>query len=259
MRGRTALITGSTSGVGRAIARAFAARGANVVINGRRDARGSENWRRALEEEHGVATLYCRADMRAPQEIAEMIRAAEAAFGGVDILVNNAGVQHVAPIEDFAPERWDAIIATNLSAPFHAIRAVAPGMKGRGFGRIINIASAHALVASPFKSAYVAAKHGLAGLTKTAALEFATSGVTVNAIAPGYVWTPLIERQIPDTMATRGLTREEVIDQVLLKAQPTGAFVTGEEVAALAVFLAGEEARSITGAILPVDGGWTAQ
>jgi 3-hydroxybutyrate dehydrogenase len=196
--------------------------------------------------------------MSRAEEIDAMIAETEKEFGSVDVLVNNAGIQHVAPIEEFPVEKWNAVIAINLSASFHTIRGVLPGMKQRGWGRIINIASAHALVASPFKSAYVAAKHGIAGLTKTVALETAEHGITVNAICPGYVLTPLVEHQIPDTAKAHGLTREQVIKDVLLAAQPTKQFVTSEEVAALAVFLASERAKSITGAILPVDGGWTA-
>lgn len=258
IRGKTALVTGSTSGIGLAIARAFGAQGANVVLNGLSPHGEVEDERLRIEHEFGVRATYSAADMSKPAEIVSMVVDADAEFGGVDILVNNAGIQHVAPIEDFPGEKWDAIIAINLSSAFHAIRAVAPGMKKRDWGRIINTASAHALVASPYKSAYVAAKHGIAGLTKTAALEFARDRITVNAIAPGYVWTPLVERQIPETMAARGLTRDQVIRDVLLDAQPTKEFVTCEQVAALAVFLASDEAASITGAILSMDGGWTA-
>lgn len=256
--GKTALVTGSTSGIGLAIARAFAARGANIVINGFGPAEEIEEERRLIEGEFRVKARHSSADMSKPAEIVEMVLEAEKTFGSVDILVNNAGIQHVSPIEEFPPEKWDAIIAINLSAAFHTIRAVAPGMKRRGWGRIINTASAHALVASPFKSAYVAAKHGIAGLTKTAALELARHHITVNAIAPGYVWTPLVEQQIPGTMDARGLTREQVIHDVLLEAQPTKEFITAEQVAAFAVFLASDEAASITGAILSMDGGWTA-
>jgi len=256
--GKTALVTGSTSGIGLAIARAFASQGANVVINGFGAAEEIEEERLGITRDFGVKSIYCAADLASPQAIASMIVEAEETFGSVDILVNNAGIQYVAPLEEFPIEKWDAIIAINLSAAFHTIRAVAPGMKRRNWGRIINTASAHALVASPFKSAYVAAKHGIAGLTKTAALEFARDRITVNAIAPGYVWTPLVEQQIAPTMEARHMTREEVIHDVLLEAQPTKQFVTSEQVAALAVFLASDDASSITGAILPMDGGWTA-
>lgn len=256
--GKTALVTGSTSGIGLAIARAFAAQGANVVINGFGGAEEVEEERLGIMRDFGVKSIYCAADLASPKAIAGMIVEAEETFGAVDILVNNAGIQHVAPIEEFPVEKWDAIIAINLSAAFHTIRAVAPGMKRRNWGRIINTASTHALVASPFKSAYVAAKHGIAGLTKTAALEFARDRITVNAIAPGYVWTPLVEHQIEPTMEARHMTREQVIHDVLLEAQPTKQFVTAEQVAALAVFLASDDASSITGAILPMDGGWTA-
>lgn len=259
IRGKTALVTGSTSGIGLAVLQALAAQGANVAMNGSRPAEEAEEARRRIETDSKVEARYFQADMSSPSEIAQMIARAEEAFGSVDILVNNAGVQFVAPIEDFPVEKWDRIIAVNLSSAFHAIRAVAPGMKSRKWGRIVNIASAHALVASPFKSAYVAAKHGVAGLTKAVALEMAQDGVTVNAIAPGYVWTPLVERQIPDTMRARNMTREQVIDEVLLKAQPTREFVTVEQVGAMAIFLASDEARGVTGAILSMDGGWTAQ
>jgi 3-hydroxybutyrate dehydrogenase len=259
LKGRTAIVTGSTSGIGLAMARAYAREGANVVINGFGEADAIERERAAIANEFGVEARYSAADMADGAAIAAMIAGVEAEFGAVDILVNNAGIQFVAPVEEFPVEKWDAILAINLSAAFHAIRAALPGMKARRFGRIINTASAHALIASPFKSAYVAAKHGIAGLTKTVALESATFGVTVNAICPGYVWTPLVEKQVPETMAARGLTREQVIADVLLHAQPTKQFVTAEEVAGLAVFLASDLARSITGVILPVDGGWTAQ
>ncbi len=258
LKGKTAVVTGSTSGIGLAIARAYAAEGANIVINGFGAPHAIEAERAGIAADFGVKARYSAADMAHGGAIATMIAEAEAHFGSVDILVNNAGIQFVSPVEEFPIEKWDAIIAINLSAAFHAIRAALPGMKARRWGRIINTASAHALVASPFKSAYVAAKHGIAGLTKTVALEAATFGVTANAICPGYVWTPLVEKQIPETMAARGLTREQVINDVLLDAQPTKQFVTSEEVAALAVFLASDAARSITGVILPIDGGWTA-
>jgi 3-hydroxybutyrate dehydrogenase len=259
LQGKSAVVTGSTSGIGLAIARAFAQQGANVVINGFGEAKAIENERQGIEQEFSVKALYSGADMSKAEEIRQMIVEAEKAFGAVDILVNNAGIQFVSPIEEFPVEKWDQIIAINLSAAFHAMRAAVPGMKARKWGRIINTASAHALVASPFKSAYVTAKHGIAGLTKTVALETATFGVTVNAICPGYVWTPLVEKQIPDTMHARNLTREQVINDVLLLAQPTKQFVTVDEVAALAVFLCTDAAKSITGTLLPVDGGWTAE
>jgi len=255
---RTAVVTGSTSGIGLGIARRFAAAGANVVINGLGDAAAIEAERTGIEADFGVRCIYSPANMLSGTEIAGMVKLAVDSFGGCDILVNNAGIQHVAPIDEFPDEKWEAIIQINLVAAFHSIKAALPAMKARGWGRIVNIASAHALVASPYKSAYVAAKHGIAGLTKTVALEAATAGITVNAICPGYVWTPLVEKQIPDTMAARGLTKEQVINDVLLEAQPTKQFVTVDQVAALALFLAGDEAASITGAILPIDGGWTA-
>jgi len=258
LRGKTALVTGSTSGIGLGIATALAAEGADLVLNGFGDKDAIETIRRDLAAKHGVTVGYSPADMTKPAEIAAMIAEAERATGAVDILVNNAGIQHVAPIEEFPVEKWDQIIAINLSATFHAIRAALPAMKKKGWGRIINTASAHALVASPFKVAYVAAKHGIAGITKTVALEAATNGVTVNAICPGYVWTPLVEKQIPDTAKARGITEEQVKRDVILAAQPTKEFVTIEEVAALAVFLCRDEAKAITGAMLPIDGGWTA-
>jgi 3-hydroxybutyrate dehydrogenase len=256
---RNAIVTGSTSGIGLAIARAFAKEGANVVLNGFGDAAAIDAERAAITKEFGVKAFYSSADMSKPDEIRTMVKEVEEKLGSVDILVNNAGIQHVAPIEDFPIETWNLIIAINLSAAFHAIAAAVPGMKARKWGRIINTASAHSLVASPFKSAYVSAKHGIAGLTKTAALELATHGVTVNCISPGYVWTPLVEKQIPDTMASRNLTREQVINDVLLVAQPTKQFVTSEQVAALAVFLASDAAAQITGANYTIDGGWTAE
>src|SRR3546814_118031 len=258
LKGKSALVTGSTSGIGLATARAFAAEGANVTINGFGEAAAIEKERAALESEFGVTARYSAADMTRPDQIAEMVAQHEAAFGTLDILVNNAGIQHVSPIEEFPIDKWDAIIAINLSSAFHTICAAIPGMKVRKWGRIINTASAHSLAASPFKAAYVSAKHGLAGLTKTAALELATFGVTVNCISPGYVWTPLVEKQIPDTMKARGMTREQVMNDVLLAGQPTKQFVTVDQVAALALFLCKEEAASITGANLSMDGGWTA-
>ncbi|WP_332698217.1 3-hydroxybutyrate dehydrogenase [Bosea sp. (in: a-proteobacteria)] len=258
LKDRTALVTGSTSGIGLAYARALAAEGANVVINGFGEPDAIEKERAGIEKEFKVKALYSAANMMKPDEIAAMVAEAEKVFGAIDILVNNAGIQHVAPVDEFPIEKWDQIIAINLSSAFHATRAALPKMKAKGWGRIINTASAHAFVASPFKSAYVAAKHGIAGFTKTVALEVATKGITVNAIAPGYVWTPLVEKQIPDTMKARGLTKEQVINDVLLTAQPTKEFVTVEQVAALAVFLCTDAAKSITGTTLPMDGGWTA-
>jgi len=249
LKGKAALVTGSTSGIGLAIARAFAGQGAHVCINGFGDAAAIEKERSGIETEFGVKAIYSGADMSKGTETEAMV---------ADILVNNAGIQFVSPVEEFPPEKWDQIIAINLSSAFHATRAAVPGMKAKKWGRIINTASAHALVASPFKSAYVAAKHGIAGFTKTIALETATFGITSNAICPGYVWTPLVEKQIPDTMAARKMTREQVINDVLLLAQPTKQFVTVEEVAALALYLAGDMARSITGSIISIDGGWTA-
>jgi 3-hydroxybutyrate dehydrogenase len=258
LKGKNAVVTGSTSGIGLAIARAFAAQGMNVTINGFGEAAAIEAERARIAAEFGVQAAYSPADMAKGEEIAAMIAEAEKRFGSVDVLVNNAGIQHVAPVEEFPVEKWDLILAINLSAAFHAIRAAVPGMKARKWGRIINTASAHALVASPYKAAYVAAKHGIAGLTKTVALETAQAGITVNAICPGYVWTPLVEKQIPDTMKARGLTAEQVKKDVMLAAQPTKEFVTVEQVAALACYLASDEAAPITGALLPIDGGWTA-
>jgi 3-hydroxybutyrate dehydrogenase len=259
LNGKAAVVTGSTSGIGLATARALAREGANVVINGFGDAAEIEKTRAGIEQEFKVKARYDAADMTKPAEIAAMIKTSEKAFGAVDILVNNAGIQHVAPIEEFPIDKWDAIIAIGLSAAFHSIRAAVPGMKARKWGRIICTASAHSLVASPFKAAYIAAKHGLAGLHKTVALEVATFGITANCISPGYVWTPLVERQIPDTMKARNLTRDQVINEVLLAAQPTRQFVTADQVAALAVYLCSDAAAQITGANLSIDGGWTAE
>jgi len=259
LKGKSALVTGSTSGIGLAIARALAAQGANVTINGFGDKAAIESERTGIEKEFAVKALYSVADMSKPAEIADMVRTSEQTFGSLDILVNNAGIQYVAAIEEFPVEKWDQIIGINLSSAFHTIRAAVPGMKKRKWGRIINTASAHSLVASPFKVAYVAAKHGLAGLTKTVALEVATFGITANCISPGYVWTPLVEKQIPDTMKARGLTEEQVKRDVLLAAQPTKEFVTVDQVADLAIYLCSDAAKSITGANLSIDGGWTAE
>lgn len=258
MKGKTALITGSTSGIGLGIAEKLAAAGANVILNGLGAAAEIEEIRAQLEKRHAVAVRYDAANMTDGAAIAGMIAKALDEFGAIDILVNNAGIQHVAPIDEFPSDKWEAIIAINLVSSFHTIRSALPAMKKRKWGRIINIASAHALVASPFKSAYVAAKHGLAGLTKTVALEVGALGITVNALCPGYVRTPLVEKQIPDTARARGISEEEVVKTVLLSAQPTGKFVTIGEVASLALYLAGEDAASINGALMSIDGGWTA-
>lgn len=256
--GKNAIVTGSTSGIGLGIAEAFAKAGMNVMLNGFGDADEIEATRASIEA-LGVKALYSGADMTKPDQIAEMIATAKAAFGSVDVVVNNAGIQYVAPVEEFPTEKWDAILAINLSSAFHTSRLVAADMKARGWGRIINLASAHGLVASPYKSAYVAAKHGMLGLTKTLALEVAEFGVTVNAICPGYVLTPLVEKQIPDTAKARGIPEEEVIRDVMLGNQPTKRFVGTDELGALAVFLCSDAAASITGTALPMDGGWTAQ
>jgi 3-hydroxybutyrate dehydrogenase len=250
LKGKTAVVTGSTSGIGLAIARKMASAGANIVINGFGDAAAVEKERAGIESDFKVKAIHSPADMTKPAEIAGMIALGEKTFGSVDVLVNNAGIQFVSPIEDFPIEKWDAIIAINLSSAFHGIRAAVPGMKKRKWGRIINTASAHSLVASPFKAAYVSAKHGIAGLTKTVALELATDKITCNCISPGYVWTPLVEKQIPDTMKARNMTKEQVINDVLLQAQPTKEFVTADQVAALALYLCGDDASQITGANL---------
>lgn len=258
LKGRSAIVTGSTSGIGLGIARAFAAAGMNVMLNGFGDRGEIEHTRTTLEETFDVKVAYSAADMSKPADIVGMVTDTRQTFGAVDVLVNNAGIQHVEAIETFPPEKWDAIIAIDLSSAFHATRSVIAEMKARKWGRVINVASAHGLVASPFKSAYVAAKHGIVGLTKTVALETAEHGITVNAICPGYVLTPLVQKQIPETAKARGLTEEQVIRDVLLHAQPTRQFVTTEQLGALAVFLCTGAAASITGAALPVEGGWTA-
>ena len=258
LAGRVAVVTGSTSGIGLGIARALASAGADVVLNGLGDPDSILFTCAELERDTGSRILYNGADLMDGAAAARLIEESAAELGRVDILVNNAGIQHVGPIEDFPVEKWDSILALNLSAAFHTARAAFPRMKAEGFGRIINVASAHALVASPFKSAYVAAKHGVLGLTKVLALEGAEHGITANAICPGYVWTPLVENQIEATAAARGISRESVIRDVLLAAQPTRRFAEVDEIGALALFLSGPAARSITGAALPVDGGWTA-
>ena len=257
LKGKSAVVTGSTSGIGLGVAKALAAAGANVMINGL----GSEaDNAEAIAEVRafGADVAFDGANMLRPDEIAALIAGAEKRFGKVDILVNNAGIQHVAPVEEFPIEKWDAIIAINLSSSFHTMRAVLPGMKQRGAGRIVNICSAHSLRASPNKAAYVAAKHGLAGLTKVVALETATQGITCNAISPGFVWTPLVEKQLPDVAKAQGLTLEGAKAYVLQK-QPTGEFATVDQIGALAAFLASDTAAAITGANYTVDGGWTAQ
>jgi 3-hydroxybutyrate dehydrogenase len=259
LKGRAAVVTGSTSGIGLGIARALAAQGADVMLNGFGDAQAIEALRAQLASEHRVRAVYSAADMSKPAQIQALIAEAEQAFGAVDIVVNNAGIQHVAPVDEFPLEKWDQILAVNLSSAFVTTRAALPGMKRRGWGRIVNVASAHGLVASPYKSAYIAAKHGLVGFTKTVALETAQQGITCNAICPGYVLTPLVEKQIDDQARTHGIPRAEVIDKVMLERQPSKAFVKIEDVAALAVFLCSDAAASITGTPLSIDGGWVAQ
>jgi 3-hydroxybutyrate dehydrogenase len=257
--GRTAIVTGSTSGIGLGIAEALAAAGTHVMLNGFGERAEIQRIRADLEEAFRIKTAYSAADMTKPTEIAQMVEDARKAFGKVDVLVNNAGIQHVEAIDTFPVAKWDAIIAIDLSSAFHTTRAVVAEMKSRNWGRIINVASAHGLVASPFKAAYVAAKHGLLGLTKTVALETAEHGITVNAICPGYVLTPLVQKQIPETARARGITEDQVVRDVLLHAQPTRQFVTTEQIGALSVFLCSDAAASITGAALPIEGGWTAQ
>ncbi|MCJ7420724.1 3-hydroxybutyrate dehydrogenase [Sphingomicrobium astaxanthinifaciens] len=259
LTGKRALVTGSTSGIGLAIARGFADAGASVMINGFGPEHEVDAILADLRKRSGAEAVHSDADLTDPEAIASMVADCVSAIGSPHLLVNNAGMQHVAPIAEFPVDKWDKIIALNLSAVFHSCRLVIPMMRKAGFGRIINTASAHSLVASPNKSAYVAAKHAVAGFTKTIALETAEEGITANCISPGYVWTPLVEQQIPDTMAARGLSREEVMNEVLLKAQPTRRFVTVEEVASCALFLCSDGAASITGANISMDGGWTAQ
>ena len=255
---RTAIITGSTSGIGTGIARALAKQGCNVVINGFGKKDEIEGVRKELADIYGVNALYNGADMTKPAEIEKMIHDTKNSLGSVDIMVNNAGIQHVAPIDAFPVEKWEAILTINLTAAFHTIRLVTPLMKEQGWGRIVNIASAHALVASPFKSAYVAAKHGLAGLTKTVALELAEQNITCNAVCPGYVKTPLVDGQVASQAKERGISEEEVVRNVLLGAQPTKKFTTVEDLGELVAFLCSDPATNITGAIIPADGGWTA-
>jgi 3-hydroxybutyrate dehydrogenase len=259
LRGRAALVTGSTSGIGLAMAKALAAQGVNVTLNGLGDEGEIEAARARMEKEHGVEVRFDGANLMDPSECARLVRDAEAAHGRLDILVNNAGMQKVATVHEFPEDAWDRIVALNLSAVFHATKAALPGMKARGFGRIVNVASAHGLVASPFKAPYVATKHAVVGFSKSVALEVAQEGVTVNAICPGYVMTPLVEGQIGDTAKARGLTEKEVVEDVLLKAQPTKRFVTYEELSGLLLYLGSDAGASCTGAALTVDGGWTAQ
>lgn len=258
LEGRTAIVTGSTSGIGLGIAQALAQNGAAVMLNGFGDPAQIETQRAAIADENDVDVAYDNADMSSSDAIRMMVERAVARFGQVDIVVNNAGIQHVAPISEFPAAKWDSILAINLSSAFHLIQATFEPMKSRGYGRIINVASAHGLIASPFKAAYVAAKHGMVGLTKVVALEGAEYGVTSNAICPGYVWTPLVEKQIEDQARSHNVARDAVIRDVFLKNQPTRRFATVEEMGALAVFLCSDCAASMTGTALPVDGGWTA-
>jgi 3-hydroxybutyrate dehydrogenase len=255
---KTAIITGSTSGIGLGIAHTFAASGFNVMLNGFGDAAEIEATRKEIAEKTGAEVAYCNADMSKVAEVERLVSETRTRFGAVDIVINNAGIQTVAPIEDFPVDRYDLILSVNMSAAWHLIRLTMAEMKARKWGRIVNIASAHGLVASPFKSAYVMAKHGIVGLTKTVALEGAEFGITANAICPGYVLTPLVEKQIPETARARGITEEQVVRDVLLAAQPTRQFVGVDQVGALAAFLCGDAAAQITGTAIPIDGGWTA-
>ncbi|WP_321487813.1 3-hydroxybutyrate dehydrogenase [uncultured Hyphomonas sp.] len=259
LKGKTALITGSTSGIGKAIAVKLAAEGCNIVLNGFGDAGEIDALKRSIAAEHSVMVGYSSADLTRVPAIENMMAYVQSEFGGADILVNNAGMQHVSPVEEFPVDKWNLIIALNLSAAFHTIRLAMPGMKEKGWGRIIQTASAHALVASPYKAAYVAAKHGIAGLTKTVALEGATHGVRCNAICPGYVHTPLVDAQISDTAKARGISEDDVVKNVILAAQPTKEFVTAEQIGEMTAFLCSSAADQINGALLPIDGGWTSQ
>jgi 3-hydroxybutyrate dehydrogenase len=259
LKGKTALVTGSTSGIGLAIAEALAREGANVMLNGLSDPEEVEPTRSEMEKRTGSKVLFTGANLMDGDACARLVEETADALGGLDIVVNNAGMQHVAPVDEFPVDKWNAIISLNLSAAFHVIRAAVPHLKKAGWGRIINTGSAHALVASPYKSAYVAAKHGLAGLTKVVALELAHDAVTVNTICPGYVHTELVDDQIADTAKARSMSEEGVIQKVILEAQPTKQFVTVEQIAQLSVFLCSDAAASITGTMLPMDGGWTAQ
>ncbi len=259
LQGKVALVTGSTSGIGLGMANAMAAQGADVMLNGFGDAKTIADLQKNLAQEHGVRVLYHGADMSKPSEIEDMMRATESKLGRIDILINNAGIQHVAPIESFPVERWDAVIAINLSSAFHTMRCAIPGMKKRGFGRIINVASVHGLVGSAEKSAYVAAKHGIVGLTKVAALELAQTPITCNAICPGWVLTPLVQKQVDARAASQKLSAEEAKHRLLIEKQPSGEFVTPDQLAALAVFLCSDAATQIRGAAWNMDGGWAAQ
>jgi 3-hydroxybutyrate dehydrogenase len=257
LKQKSAIVTGSTSGIGLGIARAFAAQGADVMLNGFGNAQEIEFTRAEMQRQFGVKVRYSGADMSQPAQIRAMAEAARAEFGQVDIVVNNAGIQHVAPIDEFPDEKWDAVLAINLSSAFHLIKAVTPGMKSRRFGRIVNIASAHGLTASPFKSAYVAAKHGMVGLSKTVAIELAEFGITCNTICPGYVKTPLVDKQIADQAKAHGISEADVVRDVMLVHQARKEFVRVEELAALAVFLASDAAASMTAGAIAMDGGWT--
>jgi 3-hydroxybutyrate dehydrogenase len=258
LKNRNAIVTGSTSGIGLGVATALAKEGCNLLLNGFGEPAAIEAIRSKLAKDHGVKVIHSAADMSKPAEIRDMVALAAKELGGVDILVNNAGIQHVAPVADFPEDMWERIIAINMSSAFHASKAVIPLMRAKGWGRVINIASAHGLVASPFKSAYVTAKHGVVGFTKVLGLELAKEGITANAICPGYVRTPLVEKQVDDQAKVHGIPRERVISEVILKPQPTGRFVEIDEVAAMAVFLCSEAGKSITGTTLSIDGGWTA-